>query len=90
MPIPIILLIIAGILLFIIVTYALVRACGITKDIDLENTEQTQFIQMYNDKVVIKQTQNGKDKSKTIVRTDKPITVINENNSNSNFNSDLP
>lgn len=88
MPIPIILLIIASILLFIIVTYALVRACGINKDINLENTEQTQFIQMYNDKVVIKQTQNGKGKSKTIVRTDKPITIVNENNSNSN--SDLP
>lgn len=78
MPIPIILLIIAGILLFIIVTYALVKVCGMNKDINLENTEQTQFIQMYNDKVVIKQTQNGKGKSKTIVRTDKPITIIND------------
>ena len=85
MPMSIIILLIIGIVLFIVITYVL----GILNFDENGNkrTEQTQIVHIKDDKVVIKQTQNGKGKSKIIVRTDKPITIINENNSNSN--SDL-
>ncbi len=84
MPIPIIILLIIGVLLFIVITYAL--AMVNFDENGNKHTEQTQIVHIKDDKVVIKQTQNGKGKSKTIIRTDKPITIVNENNSN----SDLP
>ena len=86
MPIPIIILLIIGVVLFIVITYAL--AIVNFDENGNKRTEQTQIVHIKDDKVVIKQTQNGKGKSKTIVRTDKPITIVNETNSNSN--SDLP